>query len=116
MGCCGQRRDSLKSSPPSRTSVRSVPAGWSPPRVHATPSTAPLRNALVRGGPGAINGVPINGNSRHDIALRYTETSRIVVQGSVTRRDYEFSGADPMKMVDSRDAVALLSARCFVRG
>ena len=58
---------------------------------------------------------PRAGNFPHDISLRYTETSRIIVEGSATRRQYEFSASDPVKPVDSRDAAALLNTRFFVR-
>ena len=58
----------------------------------------------------------MNVNSRQDVALQFTESSRILVVGAVTRRSYEFSGLEPVKMVDSRDVGALLATRFFVRG
>jgi hypothetical protein len=38
-----------------------------------------------------------------------------MVEGAVTRKRYEFSGAQPLRMVDARDAAALLNTRFFVR-
>lgn len=58
----------------------------------------------------------MNASPRQDVALRFTETSRITVEGAVTRRRYQFSGSDPVKPVDSRDVGALLNTRFFVRG
>jgi hypothetical protein len=111
MACCGQKRDSLRSNPPSGVSVKSGPASWPPSQPRPMDWPASRRPALVRGGPG-----PVNGSSPHHVALRYTESSRIIVEGSATRRHYEFSASDPVKLVDSRDAGALLSTRFFVRG
>jgi hypothetical protein len=51
----------------------------------------------------------------HSIALEYKERSRIVIDGPFTGRMYEFSGENPVQMVDSRDATTLLSTRFFVR-
>jgi len=50
------------------------------------------------------------------VALVYTQTSHIVVEGPSTRRRYEFSAGRPVQMVDSSDAAVLLATRIFVRG
>lgn len=47
------------------------------------------------------------------VMLHYLERSPILVQGPVTGRPYEFSGARPDQSVDVRDAEALLRTRFF---
>jgi hypothetical protein len=47
------------------------------------------------------------------VALRYTETSAILVKGPVTGRQYQFSGSSPVQAVDARDVAALLRTRFF---
>jgi hypothetical protein len=49
------------------------------------------------------------------VALQYTETSPVTVEGAVTRRRYEFSAAHPVVLVDARDAGALLNTGFFLR-
>jgi len=49
------------------------------------------------------------------IHLRYTEASPIQVRGPATGMTYQFSGAQPLQAVDSRDAAALLDTRFFRR-
>jgi len=49
------------------------------------------------------------------IQLRYSETSPIQVRGPVTGRIYQFSGAQPLRPVDARDADAMLRTRFFRR-
>ena len=63
--------------------------------------------------PPALSSPPVPAGS-HSIALQYTETSHIVVEGPATHRRYEFSAAYPIQMVDCRDVAALLSTRFFV--
>jgi len=111
MACCGQRRESLKTNPPG-ASVSSALRNW--PQTRQRESVALPRSPFVGGGSGAPG--LVNANPRQDVALRFTETSRIIVEGAVTRRRYEFSGSEPVKLVDSRDVGALLGTRFFVRG
>ncbi len=98
MGCCGQKREALKSSPPAATagielaypSQPAAPAvqgntGWGQPPVES-----PVR-------------------------VRYSERSRILVSGPATGREYEFSTSQPVQTVDGRDAPALLRTRFFQR-
>lgn len=47
--------------------------------------------------------------------LRYLQEAPIRVIGPATGRAYAFSGARPVQMVDSRDAVALGRAALFRR-
>lgn len=106
MGCCGQKRDSLRSNTfpstnnnePQGSGVQQQPRPVFAERFHPpVPANSPVSE-----GP-------------HSIALQYTETSHIVVEGPVTRRRYEFSGAHAIQMVDSRDVGGLLSTRFFTR-
>ena len=47
--------------------------------------------------------------------LRYLEKSPIRVRGPATGREYEFSAADPVRLVDARDAESLLRTRFFAK-
>jgi hypothetical protein len=114
MPCCGQRRESLKTNPPAGASVSFAPISWPQTRQAQRESLAPPRSRFAGGGAGAPG--LVNVNSGQDVALRFTESSRIIVVGAVTRRRYEFSGLEPVKMVDSRDVGALLATRFFARG
>ena len=55
---------------------------------------------------------PTNGSIEH---LRYTESSPIHVRGPATGKTYQFSGAQPLQAVDTRDAASLLQTRFFRR-
>lgn len=48
--------------------------------------------------------------------VRYLEKSPIRVRGPATGRDYDFSAANRIRLVDPRDAEALLRTRFFARG
>ncbi len=93
--CCGQKRDNLKTDNVARNQTL-MPTRLPEPR-HSVPANAPAID-----GPRAI-------------AVRYTETSRVVVAGPATGRRYEFSATHPLQMVDPRDAGAMLSTRFFAR-
>jgi len=106
MGCCGQKRDSLKGNTfPSAGTSSNRPRSSGElllPRVpHGERSHSP-----VAAGSSVTEGTP-------SIALQYTETSRVVVEGPVTGRRYEFSADRAIQMVDSRDVTALLTTRFF---
>lgn len=47
--------------------------------------------------------------------LRYLQRSPIRVRGTVTGKDYEFSAANAVRLVDARDAEPLLQTRFFAR-
>lgn len=49
------------------------------------------------------------------VSLRYLERSPILVRGPITGRHYQFSAAQPVQPVDSRDADALVRTRFFRR-
>ena len=51
--------------------------------------------------------------SQASVAIRYLETSTVLVHGSATGREYRFSGVEPVQAVDARDAAALIKTRFF---
>jgi hypothetical protein len=51
----------------------------------------------------------------YSMRLRYLEKSPIRVRGPATGREYEFSAADPVRLVDARDAESLLRTRFFAK-
>ena len=102
MGCCGQKRAALRSAPPA-TAARPSP---SLPTATSQPSIA---RQQVTGHAQAAQLLP----TRSSIALRYTETSPIVVKGPATGRHYQFSGSSPVQAVDARDVAALLRTGFF---
>ena len=50
------------------------------------------------------------------IPLRYLEAPRILVRGSATGRQYDFSADRPVQPVDRRDAAQLVQTRLFRPG
>ncbi len=120
MGCCGQKRAMLRSTP-SPTTTPAVTR-----RVHNTPQLPSTVQQTAR-----WNAFPYSSTSSAvtqttaqqasgwtaasypAVTLRYLENSPIRVPGPVTGRQYEFSGARPVQAVDRRDAVALLRTRFF---
>jgi hypothetical protein len=49
------------------------------------------------------------------VALRSVSTGGMVVRGPATGRQYSFSAATPVQMVEVRDAAALLRTSWFQR-
>ena len=49
------------------------------------------------------------------VRLRYLQRSRVLVQGPVTGRHYEFSGESPEQAVEARDAAPLERSGFFQR-
>lgn len=96
MGCCGQKRAVLRNTPPTITPVVTPPAPTKPPLRH----------------PGQL---PPGGAAPFLVAVRYLESSPILVRGVASGRQYEFSGAQPVQAVDASDAEALLRTRFFRR-
>ncbi len=92
MGCCGQKRSRAGGVD---TSV--APAG-PPLQVPLASNTAVAQQFRIAG-----------------VHLRYRERSRVLVQGPITGRRYEFSGAAAIQAVDARDADALLKTGYFER-
>jgi hypothetical protein len=77
------------------------------PARPTTPST-PAINAPVAPKPAAVP-------SYAAVRLRYLQRARILVQGPVTGRHYEFSGESPELAVDARDAALLERSGFFQR-
>jgi hypothetical protein len=90
MGCCGKTRSTFIGQ---RAVLRSAPssphAGNRPPANVAAPA------------PGAL------------VALRSVAAGGMVVRGPATGRQYAFSTAAPVQMVEARDAAALLRTSWF---
>lgn len=99
MPCCGQKRNALKTT--TSSSVDHAAGHHRQPAAHASSlPTAP---------------VPAMIPNAYPVALQYTESSAIVVEGAATHRRYEFSSLQPIQMVDCRDAEALLRTRFFLQ-
>ena len=49
------------------------------------------------------------------VPVRYLGSSSIIARGPATGRKYAFSGANPVQLVDARDAGAFIHARYFRR-
>ena len=102
MGCCGQKRAALTSAPPvvvTRLSPNQ-PTAASQPSV--TRQQVPVHVQAAR---------PLPAYS--SVALRYTETSPILVKGPASGRQYQFSALNPVQSVDARDVAALLRTGFF---
>ncbi len=100
MGCCGQRRENLRSS----SGVPMAPPA-SPPIAHSSERSAPAG----RQAPGPV------WRGYASVRLRYTESSPVLVLGPATGWQYRFSGDSPIQLVDVRDADAFVRSRFFVR-
>ncbi len=114
MGCCGQKRELLKSPPaPIRTLA---PATVARPQAPTGPVT-PWRSGPVAPAPTPAtpvgSGVPVSAAQGGAVALRYLERSPVLVQGPATGRQYRFSADNPVQPVDGRDAAALVRTRFF---
>jgi hypothetical protein len=83
------------------------------PTATAPSAAVPARPASPQPSAAAPRPAPISRASGGSVHLRYLERSRILVQGPVTGRPYEFSAAQPFQSVDARDASALLRTRFF---
>src|SRR5262245_61898031 len=101
MGCCGQKRAALTSASPAAVTRLNpnLPAATSQPAI------AGKQDAVY------VRARPLPAYA--SVALRYTETSPILVKGPVTGRQYQFSGSSPVQAVDARDVAALLRTRFF---
>lgn len=119
MGCCGNQRTELRST--GSSAARPAPALSMRPsstqsrnrssETIAREATA-VSNRAARGTQPASTRAAVGAGS---IALRYLETTRILVPGPTTGRRYEFSAAHPVQYVEFRDAQILLETRFFRR-
>jgi hypothetical protein len=101
MGCCGQKRAGHKGALPTRRLNPNLPANTSSTPKVGQPVAMPATVQPTSGYP--------------SVALRYTETSPILVKAPASGRQYQFSGSDPIQTVDARDVAALLRTRFFVQ-
>jgi hypothetical protein len=102
MGCCGQKRAALTSAPQAavtRPSPNLPTAGSQPPIVGPQVTVHPQSAQPLR--------------TYSSVALRYTETSSILVLGPASGRRYQFSGSSPVQVIDARDVTALLRTGFF---
>jgi hypothetical protein len=104
MGCCGQKRAAFTSAPAAAVTrpSQNQPAATSQPPIPGQQVAAHTQSAQ-----------PLPANS--SVALRYTETSPILVRGPASGRHYQFSGSNPVQAVDGRDVAALLRTAFFRR-
>jgi hypothetical protein len=100
LGCCGQKRADFKNT-------------FS--RVMTPIATPPVANRPIAAGPTVTRTAANYSSGYSALSLHYLESSPILVRGTVTGRQYEFSGAHPDQFVDARDAEALLHTRFFRR-
>jgi hypothetical protein len=103
MGCCGQKRATLTSAAPGAAVTRPSPI------LPTATSQTPIAGRQVT----VHTQSPQPLTTHPSVALRYTETSPILVRGPATGRQYQFSGSKPVQTVDARDAAALLRTGFF---
>ena len=89
MGCCGNTRSTFIGQRPVARPSPSPPVAGRP----RAPVAAPAPGGLV--------------------ALRSVAAGGMVVRGPATGRQYAFSAAAPVQMVEARDAAALLRTSWF---
>ena len=96
MKCCGQARAAISdgASAASDRAARSQAAfGQATARPNAMAWTNPVYYAPA--------------------SLRYLQSAPVWVRGPATGRQYQFSGAEPVQIVDPRDAPALVRTGLF---
>jgi len=94
MGCCGQKRDSLRAQPTTNAYVTTRPSPPVPARLEPghRPIAAPQTAWRL---------------------LRYLGRSPVTVRGSASGRIYSFGPRTPVQTVDERDVAALLATGAF---
>jgi hypothetical protein len=70
------------------------------------------RSALVQG---KATGAQTFSNEGGSVAVRFKQSSAIIVRGPVTGRHYQFNGSANSQHVDARDAAALVKTGYFQR-
>jgi hypothetical protein len=90
MACCGKMRSTFAGQRPVARPAPASPLAASRPRA---PAAAPAPGGLV--------------------ALRSVAAGGMVVRGPATGRQYAFSAAAPVQVVEARDAAALLRTSWF---
>ena len=100
MSCCGQKRADLKSGSTQATMLATTPL---------------VTNTPLDGGEAGARTIASAPSGYYAVTLHYLEDSPILVTGTVTGRQYAFSGAQPDQSVDTRDAKPLLRTPFFRR-
>lgn len=103
MGCCGDKRTTLMSTP--------APAARPAPAQPVPVARQPAGNGGHSPQQEGFDSSPVNSG----VVLRYLENSPILVRGPVSGRQYQFSGSHPDQVVDARDVESLLRTRFFRR-
>ena len=116
--CCGQKRQTLRSAPPSGKTP--ISARLSMLRVSKSrPSTAHITSEIVRQfsepSAAASQGLTLAPSPPTPVTLRYVRIAPMRVAGEGSGRQYEFSGSRPIQTVDPRDLFQLLSMGYFSR-
>ena len=115
--CCGQKRQALRSAPPSGKTPISARLSM----LHASasrPSTAHIASEILRqfSEPSAVAARKLAlapEPPRAPVAPRYVRIAPMRVSGEGSGRQYEFSGSRPIQSVDPRDLLQLLSMGYF---
>src|SRR5215469_6489481 len=102
--CCSNKRATLMREATKQTTLKSNSIATPSPAA-ATSVPNPVQNVRPAQPPGG-------GSS---VGLRYLEKSPIRVRGPATGRQYEFSAANPIRLIDARDAESLLRTRFFAK-
>jgi hypothetical protein len=100
--CCGQKRETAMRETMKKTTLSS--------NSIATP--APAAAPAVTNSPRSASAAQTGCSS---VGVRYLERSPIRVRGPATGREYDFSAANPVRSVDTRDAESLLRTRFFAK-
>lgn len=93
----------MQSTTPGRVAIK-LPAA---PAVRESPKTESPGGET----PGMVAGAA----GWSSLRVRYVEQSPIRVRGPHSGKDYRFSGSDPVRLVDARDAESLLRTRFFAK-
>ena len=117
--CCGQKRQALRSAPPSGKTPISARLSM----LHASasrPSMAHVASEIVRQfsepSATAARGLALAPDPPSTpVTLRYVRIAPMRVSGEGSGRQYEFSGSRPIQTIDPRDLFQLLSMGYFSR-
>jgi hypothetical protein len=104
MGCCGQKRAALTSATAAAVTrpSQSQPAAISQPPIAGQQVAVHTKSAQ-----------PLPANT--SVALRYTQTSSILVRGPASGRQYRFSDSNTVQALDGRDVAAILRTAFSLR-
>ena len=101
--CCGQKRAVVTQEIIKPATARRD-SNWTPPAATPIVHNVPRSPSVAQ---------PQAGWS--SLQVRYLERSPIRVRGPATGKEYDFSGSNPVRLIDVRDAEALLRTRFFAK-